>query len=89
MIHTRPRHTPAQTVDVEDYRTCDLCGDRITRFAYDVDEVEVGRSVGTRYPEGSQIQRTELDMCGECFDTKLVPWLESQGATLRILDQDF
>ncbi len=25
-----------------------------------------------------------MDMCGECFKDKLVPWLEAQGATVRM-----
>lgn len=68
--------------------TCDLCG----TFAkdgdwqssiYEVNEVEVKVTVrkkdGSIYPEGGWGTSYNVDMCPDCFENKLIPWLESQG----------
>ena len=76
MRHTKEvtkTYTSTETVKV----TCDLCGERIVNIAYDVDDVTIERDLGTRYPEGSHGSTFRVDMCGKCFETKLVPWLSS------------
>lgn len=87
MEHKRIVEMPAApaTTREETYKTtCDLCGATIHDTACgDVDEVEVKRSKGSRYPDGTWLDVTTVDMCGGCFETKLVPWLKSQGIEPR------
>jgi hypothetical protein len=77
-------------------RTCDLCGAEAKDFCSwtshdhamgEHDEtklrVEVQRQKSTGYPETSWGTTWEADICPTCFATKLVPWLRSQGATVR------
>jgi hypothetical protein len=78
-----------------DYFLCDLCAVRIEqRCSYEIDETTVEsravprkqmieRKIGTSYPEGGDWRATCVDLCGTCFETRLIPWLESQGAVPR------
>lgn len=74
-------------------RTCDLCGlpatngEWPTASTYDVAETEVAVTVthksGEAYPSGGHSDDIVVDMCPSCFTTKLVPWLQSQGAKVE------
>lgn len=79
---------PAKGPEVKEvlaFVACDLCGVQIDSGAvnYGVDEVEVLHKTGKSYPEGGSGTTASVDMCGKCFDEKLVPWLRSQGAEVR------
>lgn len=71
---------PATTKQVLDKTTCDLCGAKIKAGNYSAEEVEVRHRTGSSYPECGSGEEVRVDMCGDCFDTKLVPWLRTQGA---------
>jgi len=77
------------TRDVVDRTTCDLCGDTIVEAAYQVNETTIERRLGTSYPESGEVETVSVDMCVACFDSKLVPWLKSQGATPLVTEFDF
>jgi len=72
--------------------SCDLCG-RVAKggdwetSTWEVAEVEVKVEVrqkdGDTVPEGGWGTEYAVDMCPECFKSKLVPWLESQGCKAR------
>ena len=70
---------PATTEEVFDKVTCDLCGNDIIEDQYKVDEVQVKHRTGDEYPEGGYGDEVSVDMCGDCFDKKLLPWLREQG----------
>jgi hypothetical protein len=79
-------HVPARDVEVVSHRVCDFpgCGQRTTpRGSYEIDKCEVKISVthkeGSNYPEGGSGTELEIDICPECFTTKLLPWLKAQG----------
>ena len=87
---------PARTYKVNTKLTCDLCGeaspdpngtfrDTVSWCSdnFDVVETAVFIKEGCAYPEGGRFTFTEVDSCGGCFLTKLVPWLKEQGATMR------
>jgi hypothetical protein len=80
MKHIKNVEVPAHTRKVVDFVTCDLCGGVIKTYRYEVDEVEIMHRTGDEFPEGGSGEETTVDMCGECFDTKLLPWLLEQGA---------
>lgn len=69
--------------------TCDLCQSEIkSNDIYGVDDVVVKWDLGSHYPEGRLIERYSVDMCSDCFASKLMPWLKSQGANVLIEDPD-
>lgn len=89
MRHMKTEPVPATTQEVEDKVTCDLCGATIKAGSYDAEEVDVRHRTGCSYPEGGIGEEVSVDMCGNCFDTKLVPWLRSQGANPTPKDWDW
>lgn len=79
---------PATTKEIVSFVTCDLCGAKIKSYAYDVNEIEIRHKIGSNYPGGGSGTETSIDMCGKCFEEKLVPWLRTQGAEPSIKDWD-
>jgi hypothetical protein len=71
---------PAKEQQVHVGTACDLCGQEIGPDFYDAEKVEIRHRSGVQYPEGGSGEEVEVDMCGDCFDSKLVPWLREQGA---------
>lgn len=69
------------TEDVVYRVTCDLCGNSIVEETYVIKETTIERRRGLNYPEGGNTETVSVDMCVPCFDSKLVPWLKSQGVT--------
>lgn len=78
--------------------TCDLCGEvegkgKWRSSSYDVDETEIEITVrqrdGYSYPEGGAGTEFSVDMCPNCFKTKLIPWLQSQGCSAERTDWDW
>jgi hypothetical protein len=79
--------------------TCDLCGKQAPRPEghhgvwadgyHDVAEVTVQVRVGDSFPEGGNVQVREFDICPDCFDGKLIPWMEGQGAQVREEGRDW
>lgn len=68
---------------VTEKTTCDMCGDEIRPEAYSAEEVQVRHRTGDSYPEGGYGTEVKPDICGKCFDGKLVPWLKSQGVEIK------
>ena len=90
MKHLKTIPVPATTREVLDHVSCDLCGAKIANnHNYEVHEVEVRHKTGVSYPDGGSGEETSVDMCGKCFDEKLVPWLRSQGAEPQSKDWDW
>ena len=69
--------------------TCDICHEEIRREHDSVgdgcsaEEVTVEHKTGHSYPEGGSGETVLVDICPKCFDERLVPWLQSQGAEPR------
>lgn len=86
MKHTKVIKVPAHQKTVVSHRTCDLCKEVIkSNQPFSLDDVAVAwRFSDSIYPEGGpegvEITTTHFDICGTCFEAKLLPWLESQGA---------
>ena len=76
---------------------CDLCpaetkheiggdGNWGTPYTYSGKEITVEvrfREEISDHDGGGQVKEVEADLCPNCFLTKLVPWLESQGAKVK------
>lgn len=89
MQHKKTINVPAKKLEMVEFTTCDICGERINKVAYEISEIEVRHKTGTSYPEGGNGEEVEFDICGKCFDEKLVPWLKTQGAEPRKTDWDW
>lgn len=86
---------PARTRLETDYIECEICKARTADEEnwggknFGVDEVTITLEKGKRYPEGGSITTTIIDLCPDCFRTKLLPWLQSQGGQSREREVDF
>lgn len=89
MKHYESIEVPAKTEQRLYKTTCDVCGDEIKEERYSAEEVTVKRRTGCSYPDGGSGQEVSVDMCGKCFDEKLVPWLESQGVKPKTEDWEW
>lgn len=89
MRHMKIMNRPAISEEVVDFKTCDLCGEKIMEGTFEINEVEIVRRVGCRYPEGGSATKTEFDVCGDCFEKKVVPWLISQGGEPYVTESDW
>lgn len=77
--------------------TCDLCG-YVAKHNFDnwgvhnpseVAQTEVSLRDGIQYPENGSGDKVEIDICPKCFKTKLIPWLQSQGASIKEQEWDY
>ena len=79
---------PARTVSVPWAMQCDICGKQSDQRESwkagdnEVSEITLTYRTGESWPEGGSGEEIEVDICPECFTTKLIPWLKEQGATL-------
>ena len=80
------KHTQKVATEVEyiDHVSCDLCKRTIADAGcFAVDDIEVSRRVGDSFSDGGYGTKIDVDLCGECFAERLVPWLREQGADVR------
>jgi hypothetical protein len=83
MKHMTRVTIPEKQVDEVDHVTCDLCGMKIEAERFEVAEATVQIRRGSAYPEGGSETTRSVDVCCDCFEQKLIPWLESQGAVIQ------
>lgn len=94
-ILTETRQIPAKTETRPVSIQCDMCGEKSKRSnnwgdgPYSVNDVTIEHKTGESYPEGGSGEYLRCDLCPTCFKTKLVPWLESQGASVRQEEWDW
>lgn len=87
------RTQPAREYDALVETKCDLCG-KTTKSewkdgSFDALEVEVRLKTGSSYPDGGSGDETTVDICPECFRTKLIPWVESHGGKATTKEWDW
>jgi hypothetical protein len=82
---------PATQREVLDHYQCDLCSKTTTRSGigpdwsdkkFWSDDIVVERTYGHTYPEGNATHIERVHICGECWEDKLVPWVEGQGGVV-------
>ena len=79
------KHIPARVDKYMKCVTCDYCGKQgkygwySSRYNHDETKIEVTikHEAGHHYPEGSTGQRFATDMCPDCFNQKLIPFVLS------------
>lgn len=87
-VPAQPAHFVTKVVGV----ACDLCGKDVGMHLlndFQRDDVKVKRRHGTSYPGSGDLTTEEFDLCGPCFTTKLVPWMQAQGAVLQTTEVDW
>lgn len=71
---------------------CCICGDIGDKHnewglgAWDEGRTEIVMARGTFYPENSFGERCKINLCPVCFKEKLIPFLESEGAKIKMID---
>ena len=94
MKNYEKRTVPEYEVSRHTKTTCDLCGavsdspDNWAGEPYAIEETELTVCVkhkdGTEYHHGEGYGTIyDVDLCPECFEKKLIPWLVSQGAKVE------
>ena len=90
MKHTEVVQVPATTRERTVRVECDICGGHVpTDGIYTVNENVVSRRSGESYPEGSSGTKVFVDLCDDCFEGKLIPWLRSQNANIQTEEWDY
>jgi hypothetical protein len=76
---------------------CDLCGSVAliphrpwSENVGHTSEVTISYIEGLAdYDGGGNTRTSSVDVCPECFKSRLIPWLESQGAKITTEELDF
>lgn len=80
---------------VFDKLTCDLCGadsneeENWAKKDFEHATTIVQLEERESYPDGGHSEETAFHICHTCFKTKLLPWLDSQGAKPTIGKSDW
>jgi len=98
MRHYTEKLQPEKLVKTLTKTTCDICGRDAHQgywesSSYEINETEIEVTVrhkdGNIYPEDGWGTKYEVDICPECFKTKLIPFLKSIGCTTERVDWDY
>jgi hypothetical protein len=82
------RVVPQHDEDITVKYVCDLCHKEAPKpwskgwaeSDYEVAEVEIRLKTGNRSPEGGYGEYRFFDLCPDCFNSILVPFLQGKGA---------
>ena len=80
---------------VFDKLSCDICGAESNGdenwankdFEHAISTVQLEERVS--YPDGGHAKDITFNICPACFKSKLVPWLQTQGAQPTISEADW
>ena len=63
--------------------TCDWCGVPVVkRNGWNIDQTSLSHRYGEHYPDCHTGHSIDIDICGNCFKNKLVPYLQNQGVNI-------
>ena len=84
---------PPQSIEILESITCDLCGSVTTsewkQDMTDIEKIRVLQVTGYDCQSGGQATEISFDICPDCFENRLIPWLKSQGAEPTIKESDW
>ncbi len=69
--------------------TCDMCKGEIKTGCFEVNEVEISHEHGSVYPDSGYTDTNFIDLCGKCFQEKLIPWLKNQGCEVQTKETEY
>lgn len=81
--------------------SCDICGKETKREddiedtlnwskgTYQSNMVQIFHETKTNYPDGGGSEKEYFEICPDCFDNKVKPFLESLGAKLYNSENDW
>ena len=83
-METKENKTETVTREVVVARTCDICKAPMSLHSRPAD---VSVEMAIRHSDFDGGGRTsEFDVCAECWDSKVLPWMATFGATPREFD---
>jgi hypothetical protein len=66
-------------VEVIDKYTCDICEcDMTDKEPYNSTETTIEAKIGNFFPEGDFRKKYSIDVCGNCFEDRIIPLIESK-----------
>lgn len=84
--------TRQQLIDL----SCDICKKKAKHPSigwqdgqYQVNETEIRHRTGDSFPGGGSGHEISVDICPECFQIKLIPWLQDQGCKISKREWDY
>ncbi len=86
---------PARKETILDYIQCDLCGaksDYIGNWGkekFTIRQVKVSMTTGENFYEVGSSTEKILDICPECFESKLILWFQGNGGKVREQERDW
>lgn len=90
MKHYKEVLVPEEVRSVRSHTTCDLCRETMAMpNGYRQEDIDVRARVGTCYPDGGDGTTTSFDVCFKCWESKLLPWMLTQGAVVTIEEWDY
>lgn len=81
--------------NVLDRIQCDFCKNQTNNDSnwdgdsFAIRETEIRFKDGVSYPEFGHGTEITVDMCPDCFEKKLIPWIESNGVKMNTKDWDW
>lgn len=95
MKHFTTIEVPAHTQEKLDHTACDWCHEVIpdtyssSYFHYgEFADIRIESVCGERFPDGSsEYQRLQFDLCPDCWNNKLLPYLKSQGVEPTVVSE--
>lgn len=82
---------PAQEKEVCSGTVCDLCKtpDKEWNTNGNLTEIVVKHKWGNTYPDGGLGEKIDIDLCPNCFNDVLVPFLKERGAEIKTTEWDY
>lgn len=76
---------------------CDLCGKESNKNyarswkkeTYDELVTCISYKKGHCFPDGGYGEELHVDLCPNCFESKLIPWLKEQGVNTELKEYDY
>ena len=89
MRYMKTVQIPATAREEVERLTCDFCGNTIRTQGHTYTEITLQREDVSSYPECSSGTKTVFDCCVDCWDGKVMPALQTLGASPRTEEWDW
>lgn len=84
MRHFETIKIPETTTRRELWTTCDICHLKIrNEDPYKRDDIRIEREVTESYTSGGSSEISSVDLCANCWENILIPFLKSQNCNIN------